>query len=122
MTDIETIRLHCIAKVMVEETFPFGDQTLVFKVAGKMFCLMPLDNRDFINLKCDPEYALELREKHPEDIQPGWHMSKTHWNTVALNGMLPTETIVHLINHSYDQVVSKLTKKVREEIHKMQGK
>ncbi len=80
--DIETFHAYCMAKPGVEETFPFNETTLVFKVMNKMFALTGLDNDEFkVNLKCDPDRAVELRELHP-DIQPGWHMNKHHWNTV----------------------------------------
>ena len=99
----------------MEETLPFGPNTLVMKVAGKMFALTGLDETDFrINLKCDPMRALELRERYPEIIVPGWHMSKTHWNTVYVErGALGGRFVEDLIDHSYDLVVAGLTKKVR---------
>ena len=103
--DIEQFLAYCLAKENVEETFPFGESTLVLKVNGKMFALTGLDAEGFtVNLKCDPDYALELREQYPE-VQPGWHMNKSHWNTVDFEGSLPPELLRRLIDHSYALVV-----------------
>jgi predicted DNA-binding protein (MmcQ/YjbR family) len=99
---------------MVTEGFPFDKSTLVWKVAGKMFCLCDINNFVSVNLKCDPERAEELRERYPQ-IVPGWHMNKTMWNTVYFDG-LPESLIVELILHSYDEVVRKLPKKLQTEI------
>lgn len=115
--DIETIREYCLSKPATEESFPFDEVTLVFKVKGKMFALLPLDNPGSINLKCDPEYALQLREKYHE-VQPGYHMSKKHWNTVNFNGGLPGKLILEWVDHSYSQVVKGLKKADREEIER----
>ena len=117
---IEQLRNFCIAKKGVTEHFPFDAVTLVFKVKGKMFLLTGLDSWENgdqkINLKCDPEKAIELRESY-EDITAGWHMSKKHWNTVALNtGNLSDDFVVELINHSYELVVKGLTKKMQQEL------
>lgn len=114
--DIELIREHCVKKAGVTEGFPFDSDTLVFKVAGKMFALLPLGSASSITLKCDPEYAIELREKYPDTIQSGYHMNKRHWNTISLSGELTVKFLLHLINHSYDKVVSKLPKSAREEL------
>lgn len=111
---IEEFRDYCLAKKGVEETFPFDEQTLVFKVMGKMFALTGLERVPFqVNLKCDPDRAIELREEY-EDIQAGWHMSKKHWNTVLFEGDLEEKMLLELIDHSYDLVVQKLKKKDRE--------
>ena len=111
---IEEFRDYCLAKKGVEETFPFDEQTLVFKVMGKMFALTGLEHVPFqVNLKCDPDQAIELREEY-EDIQAGWHMSKKHWNTVMFEGDLEEKMLLELIDHSYDLVVQKLKKKDRE--------
>ena len=115
--NIEEIRDYCISLKAVTESFPFDETTLVFKVMNKMFALTNLDRDLSINLKCDPEQAIELREKHPAII-PGWHMSKIHWNTVLMDGSLGNDFIQELIDHSYDQVVEKLSKKLREEFAK----
>lgn len=114
--NIEEFREYCLAKKGVTESFPFDEQTLVFKVMGKMFALTGLERLPpQVNLKCDPDYAMELREKHDGAIIPGYHMSKVHWNTVILD-QVPPKLVTHLVNHSYDLVVSKLTKKLKEEL------
>jgi predicted DNA-binding protein (MmcQ/YjbR family) len=110
----ELLRDYCLQKKAVEETFPFDANTLVFKVAGKMFCLIGLDNPISCNLKCFPEKALELRAQYSA-VQPGWHMDKNHWNTVFFNDDLPDKEILALIDHSYQLVVEKLPKKLKLE-------
>lgn len=112
---IETFREYCLAKKGVTEGFPFGETVLVFKVMGKMFALAAIDSSPFqANLKCEPERAIELRDEY-EDIIPGYHMSKQHWNTVIIgNGRLGHKLVCELIDHSYDLVVGSLTKKQRE--------
>ncbi len=113
---LETLRTFCLQKAATTESTPFGDDTLVFKVAEKMYALASFNpERNSVNLKCDPEYALELREKHPE-ITPGWHMNKKHWNTVQLGGGLPDSLIFALVNHSYDLVVQSLPKSVQKSL------
>lgn len=107
---IEAFRSACITKSGVTESFPFGEDTLVFKVMGKMFALISISNPSTANLKCAPEYALELRERYPERIIPGWHMSKKHWNTVSLQEGLNEALLTELIDHSYEQVVKGLRK------------
>lgn len=113
--DIEEIREYCLKKQKVTEGFPFNETVLVFKVMEKMFLLTDLDDPSTINLKCDPEYAVELREKY-DAIVPGYHMSKKHWNTVDITGSLTKKLILSLIDHSYDQVVLSLPAKVRKEL------
>lgn len=108
--DIEFYRNYCISKPYVTEEFPFDQGTLVFKVVGKMFALTDVDSFESVNLKCDPEYAIELREKHSSVI-PGYHMNKKHWNTVILDGSLSDPFIMKLIDDSYQLVVAKLSKK-----------
>ena len=113
--DIESFRNYCLSKPAVTEEFPFDEVTLVFKVMGKMFALTGLDDEVFrVNLKCDPERAIELREVHPEDVISGWHMSKKHWNTVYFENGLSDKFLIELIDHSYDLVVSKLKKADKE--------
>ena len=114
--NLDDLRNHCLAKAAVTEELPFGPDTLVFKVAGKMFALTGLDEVDLrVNLKCDPERSVQLRERH-EEIKPGWHMNKTHWNTVYIeDGDLRDELVYELIDHSYDLVKASLTKKVKAE-------
>jgi predicted DNA-binding protein (MmcQ/YjbR family) len=112
--NVEEVRDYCLLKKGVTESTPFDDVTLVFKVADKMFALLPLDETDLsINLKCDPELAISLREQYP-CIKPGYHMNKTHWNTVMIDGSLSKEQILEMIDHSYDLIVSSLSKKNRE--------
>lgn len=116
MMNKESFREYCLSKKAVTESFPFDDVTLVFKVAGKMFSLTSLDKLEFtVNLKCDPERALALRDEFPETITPGYHMSKKHWNTVLLDGRIKQNLFKELIDHSYDLVVQSLTKKLRLE-------
>lgn len=113
--NIEQFRLYCLAKKMVTEEFPFDQHTLVFKVAGKMFALTGL-NEDFrVNLKCNPEKAIELREQY-EAVIPGYHMNKQHWNTVIMDDSIPDHGIKEMIDHSYSLVVDGLSKKMRESI------
>ncbi len=117
--DIETFRQYCLSKNGTEEAFPFDEVTLVFKVMGKMFALTGLDKETFeVNLKCDPEYALELRENH-EQIRAGYHMSKKHWNTVQFENGLSDKLLFSLVDHSYDMVVKGLKKADREFLDNM---
>lgn len=112
---IEAFREYCIGLKGVEETLPFGPETLVFKVMGKMFAATGLNDEVFrVNLKCDPERAIELRASYP-DIIPGWHMNKKHWNTVYFErGTIEESLLVDLIDHSYQLVVSSLKKADKE--------
>ncbi|MDQ0475770.1 MULTISPECIES: MmcQ/YjbR family DNA-binding protein [Chryseobacterium] len=111
--DITEILTYCQLKKGVEETFPFNSETLVLKVAGKMFALIPLEKQPLsISLKADPEWSAELREKHPQ-ITGAYHMNKTHWNSVVCDG-LKKDLIFELIDHSYDLILNSLTKKMRE--------
>jgi len=116
--NIESFRAYCLAKPGTSEGTPFGDNVLVLKVMDKMFALADIDQFESINLKCDPEYAIELREKYDGLVIPGYHMNKKHWNTVVMNAGIPEEKIQHWINHSYDLVVSKLPKKDRETLER----
>ncbi|MFD0418428.1 MmcQ/YjbR family DNA-binding protein [Streptomyces sp. NPDC127108] len=107
------LRAFCLSFNDVVEEFPFRPETSVFKVAGKMFALSHLDAEPLtVNLKCEPEIALQLRAAHPE-IVPGWHMNKRHWNTVSLSGDLPDRQVRELIEDSYDLVVAGLPRAVR---------
>ncbi|MBS1663343.1 MAG: MmcQ/YjbR family DNA-binding protein [Bacteroidetes bacterium] len=109
--DIETIREYCLGKKEVEEGFPFGESTLVFKVKGKMFLLASLDSDiPQFNVKCDPEKAIEWREQYASVI-PGYHMNKRLWNTVIVDGSIPTKIIKEMIDDSYLLVVKSLPKK-----------
>ena len=104
--DIETLREYCISKKGVTESFPFGDDTLVFKAGGKIFALLNLDGDLSINLKCDPLLAIELRERY-SSVTPGYHMNKKHWNTVFLDGSVPDSEVFSWIDHSYSLVAGK---------------
>jgi predicted DNA-binding protein (MmcQ/YjbR family) len=118
--DLETLRTYTLSKKAVTEDMPFGEDTLVFRVLGKIFALTSLDTvrKDSfgegcrVNLKCDPDYAIELREQY-DDITPGFHMNKKHWNTVICDNALDDKFIKSLIDHSYDMVVKSLPKAQR---------
>lgn len=117
--NLEQFHNLCISKKGVTESFPFDDNTLVFKVGAKMFALTSLKSWEHgnpsINLKCDPERSSELRAEN-EDIIEGYHMSKVHWNTIYANKGVADKLIVELLQHSYELVLSSLTKKIRSEI------
>jgi len=113
--DIETLREYSLQKKGTTESFPFGTETLVFKVGGKVFLLTNLENPVSFNAKCDPERATALREEHDE-IVPGYHMNKVHWNTVSLKGRLSDPFLKELIDHSYDLVFKSLPKATRDAI------
>ena len=122
--NLETYYEYCLSKKGASEHFPFDEDTLVFKVGGKMFALSSLlqwaKNEPSVNLKCDPERAQELRAEYDE-IKPGFHMSKVHWNTIALNGSLSNTFIKELIDHSYELVFKSLTKKIQNEIIELEN-
>lgn len=107
--NIEELRAYCLSLKGVTEDFPFDENTLVFKVVGKMFCLTDLEGDFTINVKNEPEKNIELREEY-QAIKPGYHMNKAHWNTIEINGSIPDDVIKNLIDESYDLVVMKLTK------------
>ncbi len=117
--NLENYYEYCLAKKGVTEHFPFDEDTLVFKVGGKMFALTSLSQWEkgepSLNLKCEPERAQELRAEY-EDVQPGYHMSKIHWNTINVNQGIPDTFIKELIDHSYDLIYSSLTQKIKEEM------
>jgi predicted DNA-binding protein (MmcQ/YjbR family) len=113
--DIEQLRAFCLAKPFVEECLPFGDDTLVFKVGGKIFLLTGLDVYDSFNIKCDPEKAIALRETYA-GIIPGYHMNKKHWNTVKVFEDVPQALMYEMIEESYNLVLNSLPKKVRQNI------
>jgi predicted DNA-binding protein (MmcQ/YjbR family) len=104
--NIETLRNYCISKKNVTESFPFGDDTLVFKVNGKIFALANLNGDLTVNLKCDPPLAIELRERYASVI-PGYHMNKKHWNTINLDGTVPDKEVFSWIDHSYTLVIGR---------------
>lgn len=118
--NIEQLQGYCISKKSVTEDFPFDADTLVFKVLGKMFVLISLNKweagQKTINLKCDPDYAEELRAEY-DAIYPGYHMSKKHWNTIELTtDEISPKFLAELIDHSYDMVVKGMTKKMRDSL------
>ena len=112
--NIEELRDYCLSKPGVSESFPFGEDTLVFKVGDKIFLLTGLTEHSF-NVKCDPEHAVELRE-HYEEVRPGYHMNKKHWNTVRTDGALTNQQLRNMIDHSYELVFASLPKKQQVEI------
>jgi predicted DNA-binding protein (MmcQ/YjbR family) len=111
--DLEAVRNYCLSKHSAEECFPFDDVTLVFKVGGKMFALVGTDEHPLtINLKCDPEIALELRERY-DAVTPAYHQNKKHWNTVTLDGSIKASQLKQWIDASYGLVLASLTKSQR---------
>jgi predicted DNA-binding protein (MmcQ/YjbR family) len=108
--NIETFREYCLSKPSATEDTPFGPDNIVFKVDGKMFALAALDEvPSAVNLKCDPDLALELRDRYAQ-VRPGYHMNKKHWNTIELDGVIPEGEIRKMVDHSYDLVVQSLPK------------
>ena len=116
--NIEEYRSYCLSKKGVKEEFPFDQNTLVYKVMGKMFALTDVDGFTSVNLKCDPDIAVELRENYGF-VNPGYHMNKTHWNTVDMTWELEDDLLREWIDNSYDLVVSSLTKKLKEELNEL---
>ena len=115
--NIEALRLYCLSQKAATEGTPFGPDTLVFRVMGKIFALLGLDAVECsINLKCDPDFAIELREKHPDHIIPGYHMNKKHWNTVYTERGLDDNLIKELVDHSYNLIAQSLPKAARQEL------
>jgi predicted DNA-binding protein (MmcQ/YjbR family) len=110
--NIEELREYCLSKKGAEESFPFGEDTLVFKVGGKMFALTNLDGDLTINLKCEPDKAEELRAEYPS-VLPGYHMSKKHWNTILIDGTIKDSFIKEWIDDSYNLIVDSLPEKIR---------
>jgi predicted DNA-binding protein (MmcQ/YjbR family) len=114
--NVEDIREYCISKDFVTESTPFDEVTLVFKVGGKMFALLPLDEIQLsVNLKCDPEKAVALRELYPA-VTPGYHMNKSHWNTVFIDGTIDKKLILQWIDDSYQLVLNSLPRKTRDSL------
>ncbi len=113
--NVEEVRNYCLAKKSAIENFPFGDTTSVMKIGDKIFALINLDGPPSVNLKCDPDRALELREAFPA-ITAGYHMNKKHWNTIMLDGSLQNELMRSMIDHSYNLVFNSLPEKLRKEI------
>lgn len=116
--DIVSFREYCLRKKGVTESFPFGEPALVFKVMDKIFALTDVDNFVSVNLKCEPEKAIALREEYPA-VTPGYHMNKKHWNTIEVDGTIPDDLFKSWIDHSYDLVVAGLPKAKREALQAM---
>ncbi len=119
--NIELIREYCLNKPFVTEEFPFDEDTPVYKVCGKIFLLAGFDVPCKINLKCEPEKAIELREIY-DSVQPGYHMNKTHWNTITLDGSINWRTLRDWIDDSYNLVIKGLKKAEKEKIIKILNK
>jgi predicted DNA-binding protein (MmcQ/YjbR family) len=115
--NVEELRIYCLSKKSVTESFPFNEDTLVFKVMGKIFALVNLNSDLSINLKCQPEKAIEIREHYPAVI-PGFHMNKKHWNTVNIDDSIEDRIIYQWIDDSYNLIVNSLSKKQRENLIK----
>ncbi|UAY52451.1 MmcQ/YjbR family DNA-binding protein [Ferruginibacter albus] len=110
--NVEDIRDHVLQKPGVTEGFPFGETVIVFKVSGKVFLLVPLDEATLqFNVKCDPDHAIELREEYQDNVLPGYHMNKKHWNTVIAGGRLTNKLLLQFIDDSYNLVLPKTSKK-----------
>jgi predicted DNA-binding protein (MmcQ/YjbR family) len=117
--NVEQVREYCLSKPGVEETLPFGPENLVFKVGGKLFLICALEASPLqFNVKCDPERVSELRERYPA-VQPGYHMNKQHWNTILVDGSVPTKILKEWIDHSYELIVRSLPKKTIERLKRI---
>ncbi|HEX2189906.1 MAG TPA: MmcQ/YjbR family DNA-binding protein [Longimicrobiaceae bacterium] len=117
--DFRTLRDHCLGKPGATEDFPFGEEVLVFRVMGKIFALTNVERLPLtVNLKCDPELAVELRDRWPA-VQPGYHMNKAHWNTVELDGSIPAANVREMVDHSYARVVAGLKRAERERLARL---
>lgn len=114
--DIETIREYCLKKKAVTESFPFDESTLVFKVVDRMFAVVDLNTPDRVSLKCAPDYAIELRDRY-HGIEGAWHFNKKYWNQVSLTSDVPESLILELVDHSYEEVIKKFTRKQKEAYH-----
>jgi len=114
--DIEELRNFCLSLRGADEALPFDNKTLVFSVKGKMFCATDLENFELINLKCNPEEAILLREKYA-DVIPGYYMNKKHWNSVKTNGKIPDKLLEVWIKNSYTLVLAGLPKKLQKELN-----
>lgn len=117
--NIEDYRTYCLSKPGTTEETPFDENTLVFKVMGKMFALTDIMNFESVNLKCDPEVAIELREKYDGLVLPGYHMNKKHWNTVVMNAGLSDDLVKEWIDQSYDLVVSKMPQRQQKQLREL---
>lgn len=110
--NIEDIREYCLAKPHTDEAFPFGETTLVFRLMGKIFACLDLERPNLVVLKCEPDYALELRDQY-SGIEGAWHWNKKHWNQIYFDRDVPEVLIRSLIDHSYEQVFKKIPHKVK---------
>jgi predicted DNA-binding protein (MmcQ/YjbR family) len=115
--DSKTLHTYCLSKPEATETFPFGEGVRVFKVMGKIFALLPVGKLVSISLKCEPTWAQILRSTYAA-VRPGYHLNKEHWNTITFDGTITDEEILGMIDHSYDQVVKRLSRKDREKLKK----
>ncbi len=118
--NIESLREYCLSKSAVSEGFPFDETTLVFKVMEKMFLLTDIEGDLSINIKCDPEKAVELREEY-EAVMPGYHMNKRLWNTVKIDGSITDDILLSWIDDSYNLVIKSLPKKKQREFENMKS-
>lgn len=114
--NIESIRAYCLTLPLSTEDFPFDETTLAFRIGGRIFAMIDLERTEWFVLKCQPDYAIELRDRHPE-ITGAWHMNKKHWNQLNLYGTLTDNLVKSLIRHSYNEVVKKIPRRTREELH-----
>lgn len=115
--DRGTLRAYCLAKTAAVEDFPFGEGVAVYKVLGKVFALLPVSSNPLsISLKCDPVLAELLRETYPT-VTPGYHLNKRHWNSIEVNGSIPEDELLEMIDHSYDQVVKGMTKTEKAQLN-----
>ncbi len=117
--NIEDFRTYCLLKKGVTEEFPFDQNTLVYKVMGKMFAATDVNNFESVNLKCDPDLAVELRENY-DFVKPGYHMNKKHWNTIEMDWQMEDKLFKEWIDHSYALVVDSLTKKLKQELENLE--
>lgn len=113
--NIEDFRTYCLKQKKVTESFPFDDKTLVFKIGNKIFALAGIINFNYVNLKCDPERSIELRETY-NGVKPAWHMSKKHWNSVYIDSDVPIELFLELVDHSFNLVCKSLPKRIKNEL------
>lgn len=111
--NVESVRDYCLSLPLATENFPFDETTLAFRVLGKIFAMIDLDNTEWFVLKCDPDYAVELRDTYSE-IKGTWHMNKKYWNQISLSGELPDALVQKLIRHSYAEVVKKMPDKLKQ--------
>lgn len=113
---VEALREYCLKKPGISEDFPFGEEVLVFRVLGKIFLLVPVSSRPLqFNAKCDPERAIELRERY-DCVQPGYHMNKKHWNTIIVDGSVSDALLKEWVDHSYELIRDSLPKKEQEKL------